>query len=276
MKTNNIASKTLLFVVITALLARNGKTLTCDSAEQENCEQCGTGGKSSQCSVCAYGYFLSQEGSCMQCLNGCAFCTVPTICLKCKPGFYKYDAELKLDGESTEATTCIICTDNCLKCKDGQGCISGKCAPGYFWIEEGCPQVAQPENMKGRTGDVDSSSCCTLCQSNCLECDGAKSCSTCKTGYFLRTSSLDDSIKECVVCSDYEMGIVGCLECDSGTKCTKCKSDYYLRNETFCAEVVEYCQGAKPDDPSLVTVSHSKIFGVLVGFVGIFGIILRI
>lgn len=252
------------------MLVQNGSSLNCDGTIRENCEKCGTGGSSTHCVLCSYGYFFAQN-NCNQCLNGCTYCTEATQCAKCKIGFYKYEAEMNRGNGPEVFSTCIICSDNCLKCNDGLSCEASNCAPGYFLTTKGCPMVTQPKNMNGRTGDVEATSCCTLCQSNCYECEGENSCGKCKSGYFLNANALDESIKECVICSDYEIGIVGCLECEDGTKCSKCKSDYYLKNETFCAEVVEYCEGAKPVDPSLsiVTYSSGRVFAHLVGLLGI-------
>lgn len=274
MKLQKHSIKFASFVFLLFLLTPS-TPLTCGTTARENCEECEdqNGADKEKCKHCEFGYYPERNpssedlGSCVQCFNGCEYCVNPDICTKCKKGFFMYEASIGAPPNLLDKTTCIICTDNCAKCNDATDCQ--QCADGYAIITEGCPKIKEPDNKKDKkAGEIEAESCCKLCAKNCKVCASSTSCETCKPGYFIHQVTKTDgsTVNECVACSDYDRGIVGCDRCDTGKKCTRCKPEYYLKNETFCAEVVEYCKGAGP--------AEVIVAGGFVPALGVLGLVL--
>lgn len=89
--------------------------------------------------------------------------------------------------------TFIICTvERCATC-DETGCLT--CIVGYY--------------LNGQT--------CTACDTGCLVCTGASTCTTCKNEYYKKSENT------CSVCP-----IENCALCKSSTECYRCSTDYYL------------------------------------------------
>ena len=132
---------------------------------------------------------------CSACDSTCAKCS-STECLDC-------NAKHSFQTGDNKAV-CLACSDtNCERCDIQTECI--KCSLGYY--------------LSGTS--------CTICSTNCSDCDNT-ACYKCSTGSFL------DGIV-CKGCPD------SCKACSSLDKCTACVEGYFL-NGDVCTSCFENCK----------------------------------
>ncbi|CAG9327451.1 unnamed protein product [Blepharisma stoltei] len=149
--------------------------------ENGNCQKClskcsWTCSRADTCNLCyddlCYKCTTYEIGACIQCIANAIL--IDGKC-KCQGGYIKQDNECVNkcgDGFYLDfnAQKCLSCSNNCLRCNDGDSCIvckssftnnKGKCAcmNGYFF---------------------DSSNKCLKCDSSCMTCSGISSnCTSC-------------------------------------------------------------------------------------------------
>eukprot|EP00701_Giardia_intestinalis_P001960 XP_001705784.1 VSP [Giardia lamblia ATCC 50803] len=141
-----------------------------------------------------------------------------------------------------EDKTCALCSDvtdstlgnegkaNCKTCtktgSDNPTCSA--CLDGYFF-------------------DSGTSTCTDKCGDNCATCSVAgdpNKCETCKTGYFLVTTT-DQQGKKCVPCDSVDdKGREGCSVCSNNGafKCTDCKPNYRKEGSTGSVTCTKICE----------------------------------
>ncbi|KAG2471209.1 PCSK5 convertase, partial [Polypterus senegalus] len=158
---------------------------------------------SCQTRECDEGFFLDQEGSCVE---------------QCPPGFFANPASLLCEECAPNCETCQDSMDNCLSCrKDGyslflyEGSCWSNCPDGYF---------GSPEDT------------CEVCDSLCLTCEESKSkCLSCVPYFYLENGQCTancsynyypDEDGTCRRCPAH------CDLCRDGTGCTECSYLYLL------------------------------------------------
>jgi len=124
----------------------------CSSITQ-NCSVC-TG---SSCEKCASGYYLDDNGACVECgVQNCSRCVDSSTCSECKDGYY-YDTTSKkcvqcMTGcKKCDKTQCLACVDNCEICTKDKGCV--KCNQGFYWTGTSCQNCSYSQSI----WEVDSS-----------------------------------------------------------------------------------------------------------------------
>ncbi|KRW99099.1 hypothetical protein PPERSA_02931 [Pseudocohnilembus persalinus] len=153
----------------------NSSNLCTDcSQEAGKCSQCVGNLKSSECSVCEEGNFMSEiSGLCYTCstlVDYCGSCQSEYVCLSCKQ-----DYKLNEYGICYQET-CL--QQNCGKCSQNNSEICLQCAQGYDLQEDGS---CKPQN-------------CGLAQENedffegCDFCPFEGICSACSSNYKLLSS----------------------------------------------------------------------------------------
>eukprot|EP01022_Parablepharisma_sp_SALTPOND_P020114 TRINITY_DN356_c0_g2_i4.p1 TRINITY_DN356_c0_g2~~TRINITY_DN356_c0_g2_i4.p1 ORF type:complete len:851 (-),score=53.31 TRINITY_DN356_c0_g2_i4:242-2413(-) len=185
------------------------------------------------CSLCATGYYMSTDKVCTQCPDGCVTCTSETTCTACKPTYYLSGSE-------------------CKSCTATQGAQECNCGTGSYW---------------------DSTSLsCTACIEGCNVCSDTKTCTTCKSNYYLDEKGIClkhlgsycktilplGTCKTCMIgtyyksedntCNDCSI-IPNCKICDSTPKCTTCATGFYVNdgNCTSCSENFTNCDACSSD-----------------------------
>ncbi|XP_043934421.1 proprotein convertase subtilisin/kexin type 5-like [Protopterus annectens] len=170
----------------------DGSCYDCDPS----CQTC-FGPQRLDCSSCFRGYFLDQEGACIEnCPLGYFGNTDFLLCEKCSDG-------------------CEICetsSDNCIKCRDDEyslflheGKCLASCPEGYFQNNEGS---------------------CEACDSSCQTCDESKTkCLSCPEGLYLENNNCvtncslqyypdeDGFCKKCAAHCNICYDSVDCIEC---------------------------------------------------------------
>ncbi|XP_039628875.1 proprotein convertase subtilisin/kexin type 5 [Polypterus senegalus] len=176
----------------------DGGCYSCDFS----CMTC-FGPQALDCSSCYVGFFLDQEGSCVE---------------QCPPGFFANPASLLCEECAPNCETCQDSMDNCLSCrKDGyslflyEGSCWSNCPDGYF---------GSPEDT------------CEVCDSLCLTCEESKSkCLSCVPYFYLENGQCTancsynyypDEDGTCRRCPAH------CDLCRDGTGCTECSYLYLL------------------------------------------------
>lgn len=185
------------------------------------CEACLTGCSicvdGSTCSKCQEGYYL--DGSqCFLCDISCSECSNLSTCSKCNSQFYFYQNFcLSVCPEGTflvpDANYCENCHTSCKTCSEFFdrcfSCISTKYFFNYKCLDS-CPIGWY----------ADENRICKICQSGCLTCVDAYTCSSCQKGYYMNGLL-------CSLCHPF------CLECSSLSVCSKCISPLYFYQD-FC------------------------------------------
>lgn len=240
-----------------ACLACNSLCTKCISPEQ--CTECKIGNflsgtscikcpstciscfSSSNCDSCITGYSLSGN-NCLPCQIGCFSCSSPLLCTVCLKGFF-------LNGNE-----CTQCSSNCLECNslsDCLNCLTGYkidfgycslicpdncdfCSSGQFCLT--CKVGFSPDtlgNCNCLSGFYLNQGACTVCNSECLLCVSAASCTACMPGYGLL-------VDKCILCSSL------CTRCLTPTLCTQCKTGNFLSGTTcnVCPSGCSVCVSA--------------------------------
>ncbi|CAG9336157.1 unnamed protein product [Blepharisma stoltei] len=165
------------------------RKLTPSCKEYEaNCITCASATLCGTCFTSRYTIIPDTDGGCtISTVRNCALVSPDDVCNSCKAGYYQGCA------------SCSDLIDGCLTCSNDGRC--SECDSGYH---------------------VNTDFACTRCQdSNCNTCDSeGSSCSLCKEGYYLDSSS-------CKACSSFNPN---CQACSGNDKCTKCGGGY-LANE---------------------------------------------
>ena len=200
-----------------------------------NCISCHNG---NFCINCVINYFLGINGSCVSscdahqynsngvcqtCNSECLNCTTLNWnCSACSNGYIK----------NNTSGVCEACNSECLSCTNFKGNCSG-CSTGYI--------INSSDSSQCILGSCPTHCICDLYISNCIQCDSDKYTlknNKCQPicpnfGYFL-----NESIQECIKCSD------NCLNCVNTSVCTQCISPYFLINQTC----VKSCGYGKIED----------------------------
>ncbi|MCQ2818046.1 MAG: hypothetical protein MJ252_12340 [archaeon] len=154
-------------------------------------------------------YFLTNEGTCEPCAEGCQHCTDKTTCKEC----YHFGYYLKKGGCSTCPTHCLQCdAGTCYKCE-------GKFYPSLFECKS-CPSHCEKCSESGcevcEEGYFMDGTTCKACNKNCAACDGNENkCTKCPKGFFLQNDV-------CKACGN------GCIYCRDEGYCYKCDSTYTI------------------------------------------------
>jgi len=277
-------------------------TRTCQKCDDINCLQCTN--SVSECEVCPSKMFVNELYICENCIANCAECNKDDGCTLCDPGYFMRDdgfcVETCLDyyREDVDTRSCQKCTDpyclecpanvdtctqcdstpgkflspgdrcencidNCLVCSDGVSC--DECNEGYYYLAttqvctSECP-IRYMKNITTKTCDicqdpnclkcpfgsslcshcdvnhfVNASGQCEHCRSNCLTCDATGFCLLCETGYFINVDGL------CVQCGS------NCTTCDAGG-CLGCIEGLFLNPDTQecepCPSTCEVCDSS--------------------------------
>lgn len=138
------------------------------------------------------------------CYEACKSCwedNSPVHCTECIDGFYLVGSECKTC--SPVCKTCDGAAENCKSCPGEQFLKQSKCLQtcGLGWF----PDASDYNN-------------CKVCPNECIQCNTATSCNSCKNGYYI-------NIDKCLPCD------TNCVTCTAtSTKCLSCTSSLYLRN----------------------------------------------
>lgn len=155
------------------------------------------------------------NGIAYPCPPGCVYCTDPSYCLICLPGY-------AMDSKKN----CINCGPSCETCNTSNPTICVSCLSGYY----------------------NNNSVCTQCSNNCLTCRNFYECTSCPTGFTLAGIVCIPCIDNCIACTIkntstdarcdiclqgyvYSSVRQSCVKCASGcsvcnpeniTQCVKC------------------------------------------------------
>ena len=222
----------------------------CKQGCSDNCLSCDT-----PCSICSQGYY-NQNGACLKCDESCLTCSASGIsnCYKCAEGYKKVDNICRKGCQENCASCdepCTICEDGyykyelgCQKCKYGcKTCISHNkcesCNEGYGIVAGNC-KIMCPDHCI--SCDIPCSLCesgfyfsegrCLKCKDECLTCNEADLCLSCKNGYELKNQICT---KGC---------IENCFQCEN--PCLLCKYGYILTNG-YCAKCPVGCDSCSTD-----------------------------
>ncbi|EMD48325.1 serine/threonine kinase, putative [Entamoeba histolytica HM-3:IMSS] len=173
------------------------------------------------CSVCEKNYY-SLGNSCGLCtgLEGCTSCenVVPSrlssykYCYSCESGYYLFD------GQCIRIPNCQQnINETCIQCELNYLLINGSC---FFYSDFHCSSVIS--NTCEECEEyyfLNSSSLCSLCGSNCINCIDSLQCKVCEEGLTLYEG-------KCIECD-----LIGCESCSVDSySCLKCEKGYYLDN----------------------------------------------
>ncbi|ESU40285.1 Inv, partial [Giardia duodenalis] len=196
-------------------------------------------------------YADPQSNKCIACsaseggITDCDTCTYDAAlqgpkCLTCTSSGGTKLLKTELDGavtcveeaQCTAGSTHFKTDDNprCLPCSDTSGAANDQGVVGCKTCTKnsGSPPTCTA-CLDGYYDSGNGAVTCTACTGeNCAACakDTKDQCSTCKPGYFLKTSGTPG---QCFACDDTNnQGVKGCAQCNGGATptCTKCKPNY--------------------------------------------------
>ncbi|ELP90997.1 fibroblast growth factor receptor 1 precursor, putative [Entamoeba invadens IP1] len=211
------------------------------------CKKCVTFCKTCQlevavrCTSCFEGYYLNFiTGWCSPCNSSlCSICTdgKESSCVLCKENLYLSNGKcLKCDS------TCKTCfgpnNDNCNSCDNNSYLINNTCNKCYSYRCYQCYNNTMSGCYLCQPGYYVSAGNCKQCSSNCLECTGFITCSTCNNGYYLNVTS-----NKCLPCYYTKL----CASCSNSTSvgCTQCNQGYYLTTTRTCVACPLSCTACK-------------------------------
>ncbi|KCV68147.1 hypothetical protein H696_05413 [Fonticula alba] len=236
-----------------------------------NCTRCGVmcaecaasadpmGNIQTRCTLCEEGFNVDPTGSCVttcpegssrvgnmchQCASGCEVCLDSGFsgCLACRQ-----DLPLTFngacyatcpDGTFQSEQTCVRCDSACAKCTDGADYCT-QCPAGRFLMPDGTCVGACPAGHFARSAES-GGHICQPCDSSCVECDAADSCTVCQPGDKLHKGRcLDACPAGSLACSQSPTCIscpAGCQQCELAVDtasacsaiCVQCSGDLYL------------------------------------------------
>lgn len=226
---------------------------------------------------------MDPQAHCQRCDPSCALCRGPRPedCTKC-PVSKIFDAGRCVFncplGKFNFNNECHPCHNTCQECQ-GNGpynctaCGIGKHGQEHFLDQGKCRDRCPAGHFPGE-GHI-----CLPCPENCELCQSIKSCTQCRSGYFIEPTNHTCQKSECgkgeVQDPDYEGCIPceeGCLGCslgDPGT-CTSCATGYYMF-ESRCYQVCPektYSEGLKCHscDPNCISCEQNACYWCEEGF----------
>ena len=201
----------------------------CSYCGDSHCTTCNKTEFSLTCTACNSGYYLNSSKKCAPCANagiGCAECSVDEnlepICSKCIDSTYFFN------DTTNNCVPCNTLVASCSKCANdisSNSILCFSCNNNYY---------------------LQNTTLCTKCQSDlCNTCSGfdfGKSCSVCKSGYYVKNSSCD-------ICSNAVSGCKSCSKDSSnGVICSQCLSAFYLNKTKNCVTCSSFCQNCSDHD----------------------------
>ena len=155
-----------------------------------NCTHC-TGPSQYECTVCAEGFFLWNEESCIKhcpvgtyrhnstkkcktCPLTCLNCTSQNNCTTCISGYI-----LTSTGTCTSTQTCS--DTNCQYCDHSDNSICYYCQTDYLLFASSCVDICPSATYA-------SEGICVRCQSGCSNCTG-DGCNSCESSLYLHEGS---------------------------------------------------------------------------------------
>ncbi|XP_077999737.1 extracellular matrix organizing protein FRAS1-like [Glandiceps talaboti] len=254
--------------------------VTCSSSGSMGCTSCPRGqvlAHTGTCTNSCYDGYYNDNGICRECAPGCVLCNGPGECMRCRDPArsIQYGECIEQCAEQFYADPLTrICTEcdwscnscvgptafDCILCMDSFLLQNGTCVPGctrgYYPLEDQC----------------------RVCDTKCLECDGAVSCTECYRPLLLLDTQCveecgpgmyaDTDSKTCIACSQY------CIECSTPSKCvncmagsfllngvclTDCGRGFYANHETGTCEVNIYPPGLSVNGTITVPIGGSKV-----------------
>ncbi|EAS04337.2 EGF-like domain protein (macronuclear) [Tetrahymena thermophila SB210] len=196
--------------------------------------------------------FLAVQPSykCLPCSYGCEACTNQNTCQQCSNGF-QLDPESNqcillnnscLDGQyfDFQSQLCLDCSQNCLKCRDSNICLS--CNNNYYLVNYSCQlPIIPPKTYYNSLLQQ-----FLMCANPCSSCKDTNSCNycydptdvlyqsqcihQCPTGYFKQGNG-QTNLSQCKQCDKT------CLLCKDQlpTSCTVCQEGYeYYSDLSLC------------------------------------------
>lgn len=201
----------------------------------------GLNGCSSNCTVQNTYFCVNSPSSCSSCIAFCNTCTNASVCISCFTNYTYNTGSASCTIDCSVVAYCNTCNFtseiNCITCLTGfslsSNICSSLCGDGILVIIEqcddgnlvngdGCSSNCTIEPTYYCTGTINSTSLCSNCQPNCLNCSNNNSCSVCDTGYTFNSTN-------CTIdCSS----ITYCVSCffSAGVSCTDCLIGYYANS----------------------------------------------
>jgi hypothetical protein len=237
-------------------VAVNGSCRGCGSS----CSNC-SATNITQCTSCAGGLTLVNS-ACVSCPDKCQACN-NNVCSTCIPGFIPNSAGLCVPSCQISCATCV---DNqpssCLSCYAGAILVGSTCqltltcnsdssctdcgqGLGYALVASRCVQCSNISScLQCDSNNVDncavclngyyvnSSSLCSSCSANCLQCLSADLCFACAIGYTLADGQSQGQCLKCQSPCETCLGIASyCTSCVTGftKKGWKCQNNTYVK-----------------------------------------------
>jgi len=168
-----------------------------------NCEEA----FEAKCLKCKDNYCLNEENSCLLTeINNCLKCEngdiYNTKCTKCNPGFVL-----------NENNICLKCGNDCKTCLNENNCL--ECFDGFYL-------------SKNENNEESDKYLCKKCKEGCKRCLNENECLTCDDNYY---EEKENGEIKCIICPE------GCDDCTNKFNCIKCKNDYKLisiKGENYC------------------------------------------
>jgi len=194
----------------------------------DKCQSCNNG----ICTNCVPGYKPNSAGVCIvKCQLSCATCAdnQPSTCLSCYKGATLVGTTCQFDllcNSNSSCTDCgqglgyVLAGSNCIQCSTISNCLQ-------------CNSINTQQCSICRNGFyVNSSSLCSPCMANCLQCISGDLCTACALGYTLPDGQNQGQCLQCQSPCATCLGIpTYCTSCISGytKKSWKCQSNIYLK-----------------------------------------------
>ena len=194
------------------------------------------------CLSCIDGYYLDEQGYCLQCDTNCAKCIDnATKCITCKFGYSFIEDKNRCEFNEELAGKCykfLPGAKQCAFCNDGYYTLDGLC----FNCDKSCTTCYSAANKctscnykEGYFNDGTDGKGYVKCTHNSTltncKLSGREGCNECENGYYV------NQFHRCIKCPKE------CDTCANENTCYSCSDQYVLKSDKKCIhwETIEHC-----------------------------------